>query len=61
MRVRVRTAKDEKIWYADCIGQEFDVFSLKDEFFYIPIPFEYLTQYLPFMLLYRVDCEVLDE
>lgn len=60
MKVRVKSVSDNEIWYKDCIGVTFDVFSSEGVYYYIPIPFEYLNKFLPFLLLFKQDCEVVD-
>lgn len=60
MKVRVKSVSDNDIWYASCTGCVFDVFSSEGAYYYIPIPFEYLNKFLPFLLLFKKDCEVIN-
>lgn len=59
MIVKVLSCSDADMWYVDCIGMEFVVFPNK-EYYLIPIPFEYLKTFYPYLILLKQDCEVVE-
>lgn len=60
MTVRIKSASEDEIWYANSIGNYFEVVNVPGAFYYVPIPFQYYKNFSPFLVILKTDCEVIN-